>query len=148
MRPALACTGLFALAFLAAGCPPAIGDSCGSSIDCSVNGDRLCDQSAPAGYCTVEACEADTCPEDAVCVRFRPEPERLARSACMKPCESDGDCRQEEGYACVSAAELGCFVVEEALPRRPVAEVLDEDRPDRSFCAAAASWLFTPQPCM
>ncbi len=147
MVRALVIVAFLAISAVAGGCAPAIGDSCGTSIDCSVNGDRLCDKASPAGYCTVEGCEADTCPEEAVCIRFRPEPQRLARSACMKPCEKDSDCREEEGYACVTASDLGCFAVEETTARLPVAELLDEERGQRSFCAAAATWLYMPLSC-
>ena len=35
----------------AAGCKPRIGDDCQISTDCSASGDRLCDISAPGGYC-------------------------------------------------------------------------------------------------
>lgn len=59
-------------ALLGPGCGSEIGDSCETSLDCSPNGDRLCDvsESSPGGYCTVRGCDYDSCPEDAVCVRF------------------------------------------------------------------------------
>lgn len=57
---------------LAAGCGAEIGDSCERSIDCSPDGDRICDrsESSPGGYCTVRGCDYESCPDDAVCVRF------------------------------------------------------------------------------
>jgi len=125
----------FALAALAAtGCAPVIGDSCGTSVDCSVNGDRICDNAQPNGYCTIQSCEADTCPDDAVCVRFRPEPSRLAQSWCMKVCEKTSDCRSEDGYSCVNDEILGNFEVE-GFPL-PIATTLDVERPNRLYCAA------------
>jgi hypothetical protein len=52
-----------------AGCGHQIGDACILSTDCSPNGDRLCDPSID-GYCTVQGCDYNTCPGEAVCVRF------------------------------------------------------------------------------
>ena len=53
-----------------AACGSEIGDSCSTYSDCSPNGDRVCDFSQVDGYCTVLGCDYDTCPEEAVCVRF------------------------------------------------------------------------------
>jgi hypothetical protein len=64
--------GLGALATLAA-CGRSIGDQCSTNTDCSANGDRTCDLSQPAGYCTIEGCDATSCPSDSICVRFFPE---------------------------------------------------------------------------
>lgn len=122
---------------LGAGCAPVIGDDCGDSVDCSVNGDRICDIAQPAGYCTIQSCEPDTCPDDAVCVRFRPEPSRLAQAWCMKRCEKTDDCRKDDGYLCVLDSELGDFEVEPGV-ELPIATTIDVERPDRRFCAAAA----------
>src|SRR5687767_11978326 len=54
------------------GCGKEFGDDCVISTDCSPNGDRLCvvDQATKKGYCTVQGCDFNTCPEEAVCVRF------------------------------------------------------------------------------
>lgn len=53
-------------------CGKQIGDACNRSVDCSPNGDRLCDPdpSSPGGYCTVLGCDFSTCPDESVCVRF------------------------------------------------------------------------------
>ncbi len=56
----------------AAGCGDQIGDSCRLSSDCSATGGRICDTDSPDGYCTVIGCDFDTCPGEAVCVRFFP----------------------------------------------------------------------------
>jgi hypothetical protein len=53
-----------------AACGTEIGDSCLTHSDCSPNGDRICDLSQLDGYCTVLGCDYDTCPSEAVCVRF------------------------------------------------------------------------------
>jgi len=59
------------VALLAIGCGKEIGDECVVSSDCSPNGDRFCDRaSLPGGYCTVQGCDFDTCPDESVCVRF------------------------------------------------------------------------------
>lgn len=54
----------------AAACSSEIGDSCLVGTDCSPNGDRTCDLSQDDGYCTVLGCDYNTCPDEAVCVRF------------------------------------------------------------------------------
>jgi len=53
-----------------AACGSEIGDSCAVASDCSASGDRICDVNSPGGYCTVFGCDFDTCPSEAVCVRF------------------------------------------------------------------------------
>ncbi|MBX3227982.1 MAG: hypothetical protein KIT84_27845 [Labilithrix sp.] len=104
-----ACVG----ALVAAGgaCTPEIGDKCIVSTDCSVQGDRLCDTSQPGGYCTQLNCRGNDCFNEAACVLFGSAVagcsyddragqygSRVARSFCMKTCESDADCRG--GYLC------------------------------------------------
>ena len=62
----------------AAGCGAEIGDSCTIDSDCanaailsgSALNDRTCDVSQEGGYCTILGCDYDTCPSEAVCVRF------------------------------------------------------------------------------
>jgi hypothetical protein len=101
----------FALAAVAAGCKPQIGDDCKVSTDCSAAGDRLCDITAPGGYCTVFNCEPNSCPDDeSLCVQFGavlspvcagqplPSPSPYARTFCMATCKSNSDCRS--GYVC------------------------------------------------
>lgn len=128
--------GVLGAALAGGGCAPAIGDSCSSSVDCSVNGDRICDRAQPGGYCTVADCEMGTCPEENICVQFRPEPERLARSWCMAPCEEDGDCR--EGYACRRASEI----LDAECMR--MADVLDEEGDSARFCAVEGNPAHCP----
>lgn len=54
------------------GCGKEIGDECVIASDCSPNGDRQCivDQTTKDGYCTIQGCSFNSCPEEAVCVRF------------------------------------------------------------------------------
>lgn len=108
---------------MGAACTPSVGDECQSSVDCSVNGDRVCDLSFPGGYCTVFGCDQDTCPDEAVCVEFRFLTPRLAETSCMARCESNDDCR--DGYDCAAAE-----VLEENGEN--LAQVLDSS--PRAFC--------------
>lgn len=122
-----------ALATLAVGCKPKIGDSCSSSSDCSAQADRLCDTTQPGGYCTLFNCEPGTCPEDeSVCVAFNESlcddplrTPRFQRTFCMATCDDDGDCRSE--YACV---DLGSAVVDVDPQTRKVCVVRAEARPE------------------
>lgn len=68
--PALRVAALCAALALAAGCDEEIGDECSLSSDCSPQGDRICDVSSPGGYCTIIGCDFDSCPDEAICVRF------------------------------------------------------------------------------
>jgi hypothetical protein len=120
---------LCALAACALGaCAPAIGDECKTSLDCSSQGSRLCDRTQPRGYCTLRGCEQGTCPDESVCVKFRPEAERLSTTWCMAKCDSDDDCRSDDGYRCTEAEDFSSADV-------PEAEILG--RPDQRFCSAA-----------
>jgi len=51
-------------------CGHSIGDNCGTNVDCSPNGDRICDTAQVDGYCTVEGCDLTTCPSESACIRF------------------------------------------------------------------------------
>ena len=72
---------LLVLAMIAAGCGKQIGDSCIVNSDCSPQGDRICDTQPLQGYCTIMGCDYDTCPNEAVCVRF------FTGSFANKPCD-------------------------------------------------------------
>lgn len=61
-----------ALLSLTFACGEEIGDSCTISSDCSPQGDRICDNNSPGGYCTIFGCDVGTCPDEAVCIRFFP----------------------------------------------------------------------------
>ncbi|MCS6900071.1 MAG: hypothetical protein RMJ98_08290 [Myxococcales bacterium] len=112
--PARLYAAFVGVALLSWGCKPKIGDPCGLSTDCSTQGDRLCDTTAPGGYCTVFNCEPGRCAEEASCVAFSQQPAsvckdpqrwvRFQRTFCMRTCEGDDDCRA--GYVCVGGAQL------------------------------------------
>jgi len=120
MRPAV----LSLIAVLAAACGHRIGDSCNMSSDCAQDGSRVCDTYSPGGSCTIQGCDYDTCPSEAVCVRFYPAldsartceseedcgsnevctvggecaPRSIEQRFCMLECGDNGDCRT--GYEC------------------------------------------------
>jgi hypothetical protein len=147
---------LLALLLLLFGCGKEIGDECINSIDCSPNGDRLCiDPAVNGGYCTIQGCDVDSCPEESVCVRFfsggfanRPCDGAedcsldelcslgtcVARSSesrfCMRKCES-GDCR--DGYECRVEALMKAHGGE-PVPGSPL-----QDGNPQPFCATAPS---------
>ncbi len=101
-----------------------------SSVDCSAQGDRLCDTSQPEGYCTIFSCEPDTCPEDTLCVGFGAElppsceaPDaadprwpRFERTFCMSLCETDEDCR--DGYQCLAPEDRASSSIDIELENR------------------------------
>ena len=98
------------------GCTPSIGDSCVLSTDCSLQGDRVCDNAQPNGYCTMFNCATNSCPDNAACLLFHANvpgcpydgyqsPSRTARSFCLAHCQQDSDCRQSDGYVCVDATQ-------------------------------------------
>ncbi|MGB5811478.1 MAG: hypothetical protein WBG86_13150 [Polyangiales bacterium] len=91
---------------LAAACQPRIGDSCAGSRDCSATGQRQCDLTQPGGYCTVKGCDADTCPDGAICVEWRFNPTRTAETWCMRGCRENSGCRDRGGYSCVAPSRI------------------------------------------
>ncbi|MFT3925620.1 MAG: hypothetical protein QM778_23975 [Myxococcales bacterium] len=117
----------------AAGCAPKLGDGCKRTQECSVNGDRTCDQSQPGGYCTIPNCSGGSCPDDGVCVRFQPDEPRLSQSWCMASCDNTRDCDRDR-YVCRTAAQLNQQSTEDVTGQTPkVADVLD-DNESRKFC--------------
>ncbi len=127
---------LCALAAVAEGCKPKVGDDCRISTDCSAAGDRLCDITAPSGYCTVYNCEPGTCPVDeSLCVEFGAQrspvdacmdtqsPSPYGRAFCMATCESNSDCRAD--YVCADLSKAD-------QKRRWGALLIDRDRGHRA----------------
>jgi hypothetical protein len=111
---------LACFAVISVGCSPEIGDDCSSSLDCSTQNNRVCDRQQPGGYCTLNGCENDSCPDDAICVTFRPEPQRLSSTWCMAACDEDSDCRDDQGYVCHSASWYNAIVADTAsVPYKP-----------------------------
>jgi hypothetical protein len=111
------------LAGLAAGagaCGKEIGDDCQFHVDCSPNGDRICDFASEGGYCTIQGCDYATCPEEAVCVQF------FAGGFSNKSCDPAAtaeDCLIEDenpdpnlARRCCSLDEL-CAVDGQCVPR-------------------------------
>jgi hypothetical protein len=92
-----------------AACGAEIGDECILSADCSteINSPRICDTASLQGYCTIQGCDHDTCPEEAVCVRFftgswdnrpcDPATEDIATDMCDfdEVCPLEGFCAPE-----------------------------------------------------
>jgi hypothetical protein len=109
---------LLALTLLA-GCGKKIGDECGTNVDCSIAGDRFCDIAPVAGYCTVEGCDVDTCPDEAVCVRFytpvstapctydaqRPRGDCAADERCLCDLSSAGECKASTAHCAPENSE-------------------------------------------
>lgn len=120
--PGLAFAFTVALAAFAGACGKEIGDECKVNVDCSINGDRLCDTAQPGGYCTVEGCDERSCPGDSVCVRFfstqyldrtcdprtEGEPEFMCRAEEL--CVPDGHCAlrsSERRYCAKTCGDSG-----------------------------------------
>jgi hypothetical protein len=101
----------FAIGVALVACTPQIGDKCVLSTDCSLQGNLVCDNAQPEGYCTMINCTGNSCPNNAACVLFNPavqgcmysdrDRSRTGRSFCMASCNSDHDCRG--GYSCADA---------------------------------------------
>lgn len=128
-------TILLLAGLLVTGCQQNIGDSCSSSVDCSKTGQRQCDLAQPGGYCTVFACDADTCPQGA-CVEWRYVPSRTAQTWCMKTCSSDGNCRSQ--YSCVVPNQITASGGVNPAGGEKVARIIDLDsaQTDAKICVA------------
>jgi hypothetical protein len=99
-------SSLLASLLLLFGCGKEIGDECVISSDCSPNGDRVCID-PPSGYCTVQGCDFNTCPDEAVCVRF------FTGSFANKPCDP---ATEDVGADACSFDEL-CSLAGNCVPR-------------------------------
>jgi hypothetical protein len=117
LRHAVMLLALLAIGVLLTACQRGIGDACETALRCSTSGTRLCDLTQPHGYCTLPGCDVSTCPAEAVCVRFWPrvdlppnrpqDADRLGTNYCMRRCKHASDCRDDDGYSCLSADEFG-----------------------------------------
>jgi len=156
MRLSLVCLVLL-IGGVTAGCGQEIGDSCIVSSDCSIDGTRVCDNTPKDGYCTIAGCDYDTCPQEAVCVRFfsggfanKPcgvqadcsldelcslDMQCVPRSAetrfCMKKCGQTSDCR--DGYEC---RDFALMITHGGEPVLAPGDVLDASSAP-AFCASA-----------
>lgn len=91
---------LVALAALAWGCGPDIGDPCTTDSACGQG--RFCDLTSTDGYCTIAGCTANSCPDNSLCVTFANE-----ESFCMALCDSD---RRDQTYTTGRALEQSWLV--------------------------------------
>jgi hypothetical protein len=110
---------LVAAAVALGGCNALIGDDCTTNIECSEDGDRICDRTQPGGYCTILDCEPNTCPKEGVCVQFFDGVH--ARNYCMRQCKKDADCGRDR-YECVE-------------PVPDLSTILDDPFPHKGYCA-------------
>lgn len=149
-------SALFVAMLLAAGCGNEIGDACVLGTDCDPDGTRQCDTSQKEGYCTIQGCDYNTCPAEAVCIRFftgdfinRPcastaecsldelcsiDGHCVPRSSevryCMRECDSNDDCR--DGYEC---RDLELMQAHGGEPVLQPGRAVDSTAP--KFCAVA-----------
>lgn len=132
---------LLAVGLSTGACKKVIGDSCTASTDCSAAADRQCDISEVNGYCTIQNCDPNGCPDDALCIGFDAHAPRLERRYCMAGCEVDGDCRTPE-YHCDRVDSRACVNTANAsgvLPAGQSCNVLIDTSPrSPGFCAPVA----------
>ena len=129
---------LFFAVLAGAGCKREIGDECTTAADCNPNGTRSCDATQPGGYCTIQGCDENSCPEEAACIRYFPAqylteacdtqgpvsgcaanevclddglcaPLSTELRYCVKTCSSNDDCRG--GYECRLAGTRGSMML-------------------------------------
>src|SRR5688500_893192 len=79
------------------GAPGALGEACTAGEDpaASTCSEGLMCLGSPGGYCAAMTFAAEPCPEGAVHAQSI-----RAGELCLKACESDSDCRRDEGYLC------------------------------------------------
>jgi hypothetical protein len=93
-----------------AGCGKSIGDDCHTNVDCSPAGDRFCDTASPNGYCTIDGCDVNTCPDEAVCIRF-------LTPALNRPCPNGQvDCNTDERCVCDMSTNGTCQGMSHCAP--------------------------------
>jgi len=117
---------LTSLSLALAGCAASIGDSCTTNVECSPQGDRICDTAQVGGYCTVQGCGPQSCPDDAVCVRFYPAgflstPCDPRREDAVDPAlDPTDDCRPDE--LCLSSGLCALRAQESRFCMKPCEE--------------------------
>jgi len=123
-------------------CSRGIGDACETALNCSASATRLCDRTQKGGYCTLSGCQAESCPTEAACVSFWQNTQRTAEDRnrlsvnyCMRKCDERSDCRDDDGYACLSGSDFGY---------NGEATVLGH--PEQRFCALRLSVPPPPPP--
>jgi hypothetical protein len=98
----------------AAGCGKEIGDKCTAAVDCDPTGsERQCDLSSKDGYCTIQGCDFNTCPEEAVCVRF------FTGSFTNRPCDPENEDKPQEDGTIPDACGFDelCSLAGNCVPR-------------------------------
>jgi hypothetical protein len=81
-----------------------VGDPCTAGSQCA---DGAC-LNLPGGYCTMLACsQTSSCPMGSRCFLIGD-----TQTACFKTCQSEVECRQQEGYTC--DADNTCYPAEVA----------------------------------
>lgn len=129
---------------VAGACTRKIGDSCTLNVECSPQGDRYCDIAAPLGYCTVDNCDYNTCPDGAACVRFfslmtnsglcrgglaaRPDcpADTDAAQACCRP-GTPGCCLSGQRCLCQDAACQRAYCATDTSERRWCMQACESD---------------------
>lgn len=117
---------------LAAGCTRKIGDNCNTNVECSPQGDRFCDIASPEGYCTIDSCEYQTCPDSANCVRFYSL--KANSGQCTAGLVARADCPQGQSTAdrCCKPGAAGCCLTGELC-------LCEDSGCTRARCASSAS---------
>jgi hypothetical protein len=91
-------------------CRSIVGADCDATADC--RDDLICTTAQadplgsafPDGYCTATGCSSDDdCPYESVC-RTPPGTET---AICMQTCETESDCRFNQGYTCLGPTDCG-----------------------------------------
>ena len=95
------------VAWGAMACGDEIGDPCSLSSDCSADGSRICDSASFEGYCTIQGCDENSCPEDSACIRF------FTGAFANRPC----DPATEDVATDMCAADELCALEGECVPR-------------------------------
>jgi hypothetical protein len=107
MRRTITTSICLGLALIALGCSEGnnvqsnpIGSRCSSTGDCGTK-PYNCNTSAPGGYCQKDCLTDGDCPGDSICPAHE----------CRRKCSSTSECRETEGYACISdGTNLFCDV--------------------------------------
>ena len=75
-----------------------IGDACSNNSDCDPS--LYCELVFTGGYCTSNCASAVPCPEGGTCFCLSDSGFGCDYSICLDQCETDADCRVDEGYVC------------------------------------------------
>ena len=127
--------GLLGLAaLLGAGCTRQIGDSCKINYDCNITiTNAFCDLASPQGYCTIEGCDATSCPDGAACVRF------FSLQRANGTCDASHPCRAGERCLCDDESCSKAYCASEASERRWCMHRCNEDSDCREGYSCRAS---------